>query len=81
MIVVIGLIQWITAFRGDLLWIGMVGLGLLLTGNLLTMFQGRDRATEQPEPDKRLFGSDGDWPHDHDPAYLGSPLNRSPFHR
>lgn len=78
-IAVLAIVQWTTAFRGDLLWILMVAMGFVLVGALLLLLPSRPITAGQWKENDSLFGRDSDWPHYNDPSYLGSPLNRSPF--
>ncbi len=80
-IVVLGLIQWATAFRGDLLWILMVALGFVLIGVLLGILRGRPLTAEEEEQNQ-LQSSKPHWERmideslDNDPHVIGSALYR-----
>lgn len=76
----LGLVQWTTAFRGDLLWIAGIALSLLLVGTLLGIVRGAPRTKREAEEYenswKRLSGLPWNRPSWHDPSDIGSPLRR-----
>jgi hypothetical protein len=80
-ITLLGFIQWATAFRGDLLWVMMVGLGILLIGTVLGIMQRALRTSDNRDQSKKhRKHADADWLddlHRNDPNYLGSPYYRS----
>lgn len=79
-ITLLGFIQWATAFRGDLLWVIMAGLGILLMGTIVEISQypaSTSNGMEQTEKQKTFL--DSEWLeelHRNDPYYLGSPYYR-----
>ncbi len=79
-IAVLGLIQWATAFRGDLLWVTMVGLSVVLIGLLLAILRGRPLTAEEWAKHKSDLGDGSGLPWNqpswHDPSDIGSPLYR-----
>lgn len=71
---VLGIAQWLTGFRGDLPWIGMVVLGFLLAGVLFLMLPGRSStAGNNREPIAPLPWEEPSW---YDSSHLGSPFHR-----
>lgn len=79
-IAVLAIIQWATAFRGDLLWVAMTGLGIVLMGVLLSKFPGRLPTTKVSAESKSDLEYDSGLPWNqpswHDPSDLGSPVYR-----
>ncbi len=77
-IAVLGVVQWATAFRGDLLWVVMAGLSIVLVWAILGTFRGSLQTTNRINEPRRSFNKDwlGEL-HCNDPHYLGSPYYRS----
>jgi energy-converting hydrogenase Eha subunit G len=79
-IALLGFIQWATAFRGDLLWVIMSGLGILLMGTILGFLQNTAPTSEDTRQTKKQRSAlDRQWLdelHRNDPYYLGSPYYR-----
>jgi len=77
----IGFVQWASGFRGDLLWVIMTALGILLMGTILGFLQNAAPTSDDNEQfTKRKWLIDRDWLeelHRNDPYYLGSPYYRS----
>ena len=74
------LIQWATKFRGDLLWIAIMALGIVLAWTFIEMIRGPFRASGRFESERgTLSGNWLDELHRNDPHYLGSPYYRSHF--
>jgi hypothetical protein len=79
-IAVLGIVQWASGFRGDLLWVIMTGPGILLLGTILGFLQNATPTSDDNEQfiKKNRF-IDRDWLeelHWNDPYYLGSPSYR-----
>jgi hypothetical protein len=76
-IAALGVVQWATAFRGDLLWILMGALGFVLAGVIILMLPGRIlTGSELDENYKRILKQDWlDELHDNDRHIIGSRMN------
>jgi|GEM_PF-4524112 len=79
-IAVLGVVQWATAFRGDLLWMAIIAISLLFIGVLFLMLPGQLLTGSKLEEDKTLSKEWLDELHDNDRHIIGSAMYRGHNH-